>query len=162
MRNLSLVNDFEPAAGLWQMPWFGYAGIRDSASQWGFAGDDKVAGLTWVMGHNRLGVTEVEGEALSAEAEASVGKDGATLGAQASLGGAAITGGGGLSSKRADDEQSRFGLGAGVGLAGRLHWSDEDKDGVREIGFGLDVGPLSLDARSEKLDPFAAARRLLD
>jgi hypothetical protein len=188
---------------LWQMPWFAYWGVRDSAvqggygmlhadlgepgdsevrpgssidlfsqqskaglvdpdtSRWGAAGDAQVFGLNWVMGHNSANVTDIEGSALSAEADASVGKDGASGGAQASLGDVAVTQGR-LSNKRADDLQERFGVSAGVGGAGRLHWSDEDRDGVREYGFGFDAGPISLDFKSEKLDPVVeATKRLL-
>ncbi|HEY1293150.1 MAG TPA: hypothetical protein VGJ60_08730 [Chloroflexota bacterium] len=188
---------------LWQMPWYGFVGIRDSAWQWGYgmlhadigqpgdtevrpgssidlfsqntkfglvdpsnarwgaAGDTQVAALTWVMGHNRAGITEIEGSGLGAEAEATVGKDGAGLGAQASLGEAAVTAGP-LSSKRADDVQARVGVSYGGGAAARLHWSDDDGDGVREYGFGIDYGPLSMDLKSERMDPYVElAKHLL-
>jgi len=55
------------------------------------------------------------------------------------------------------DEESRFGLGLGVGAAGRLHWDDADGDGLREYGFGADIGPISFDYKTE--DP---ARSLLN
>lgn len=45
----------------------------------------------------------------------------------------------------------RFGLSAGEGFGGRLHYGDADKDGVREMGFGFDLGPASFDMRSELL-----------
>lgn len=49
----------------------------------------------------------------------------------------------------ARDEEARFGLGAGVGAAGRLHWGDADNDGRREYGFGADIGPVSFDIKTE-------------
>jgi hypothetical protein len=48
------------------------------------------------------------------------------------------------------DETKRFGLSAGVGLAGRVHHSDDDGDGIKEYGFGFDFGPLSVDYKAEK------------
>lgn len=45
----------------------------------------------------------------------------------------------------------RFGLSAGTGFGARLHYGDADKDGVREMGFGFDLGAVSFDGRSELL-----------
>ena len=89
-----------------------------------------------------------------AGAEASVGEDGATLGAQASV----LQGGvrfGENDPARANDTQVRIGVGLGGGGGGRLHWTDTDGDGSREYGFGADIGPVSFDLRSE--DPLGAA-----
>jgi hypothetical protein len=55
------------------------------------------------------------------------------------------------------DEEGRFGLGAGVGGAGRLHWEDADGDGRREYGLGADVGPFSFDIKTE--DPLMTAAK---
>jgi hypothetical protein len=56
------------------------------------------------------------------------------------------------------DEESRFGLGAGVGGAGRLHWEDADGDKRPEYGFGADIGPVSFDVKTE--DPLMTAARM--
>lgn len=58
------------------------------------------------------------------------------------------------------DEQARGGLSWGVGVEGRLHYSDTDKDGRREYGFGVDVGPITFDIKSET-PWFTAAKVLL-
>jgi hypothetical protein len=50
---------------------------------------------------------------------------------------------------RHTDVTQRFGLGAGVGAAGRLHYGDADGDGYREYGFGFDGGPFSYDLKLE-------------
>jgi len=86
--------------------------------------------------------------------EASVGDDGATLGASGNLVEGSIT----TAPPTADsnlDEQYRGGLSYGGGAAGRLHWGDKDKDGYREYGFGFDAGPVSLDIKTE--DPLRSA-----
>lgn len=43
----------------------------------------------------------------------------------------------------------RFGLSAGSGWAGRVHYGDSDGDKVPEAGFGFDLGPVSFDLKSE-------------
>lgn len=93
-----------------------------------------------------------EMQIFNANAEASVGEDGATVGAGAGV----ISGAVRLGQNTADrnnDRQLRLGAGFGVGAAGRLHWGDTDNDGQREYGFGADVGPVSFDYKSE--DPLA-------
>lgn len=50
------------------------------------------------------------------------------------------------------DMRTRLGLGAGLGLGFRLHWSDLDGDGRREIGLGGDFGPISADFMTEAFD----------
>lgn len=85
---------------------------------------------------------------FDASAEASVGQDGATLGAGASVIDGAVRVGN-FNKDRANDTTARIGAGFGVGMAGRLHWGDSDKDGHREYGFGADVGPVSFDVKSE-------------
>ncbi len=95
---------------------------------------------------NGLGV---EGSVFSAGAEMSAGSDGATIGAGASVIDGAVTVGGFNRDDSWADSQVRGGLGFGVGAAGRLHWSDTDQDGVEEVGFGFDAGPVSFDVKSE-------------
>lgn len=94
---------------------------------------------------------------FNANAEASVGEDGATVGAGANIIGGALRFGQNTAD-RANDSQVRIGAGLGVGGAGRLHWSDSDNDGHREYGFGADIGPISFDVKSE--DPLMSALML--
>jgi hypothetical protein len=46
---------------------------------------------------------------------------------------------------------ARLGVSAGVGYRGEVHHSDSDGDGIPELGFGFDAGPLSADLKSEAL-----------
>jgi len=85
---------------------------------------------------------------FDAAAEASIGQDGATLGAGASVIDGALRLGSN-NKDRANDTTLRIGAGFGVGAAGRLHWGDTDQDGHREYGFGADVGPVSFDLKTE-------------
>jgi hypothetical protein len=82
------------------------------------------------------------------------GTDGFGLGAQASVGGFNIGAG---TRGTETDEYSKFGLSEGVGAAVRGNWGDTDGDGFREYGFGFDVGPVSVDMRSE--DPLRMAAK---
>ena len=52
---------------------------------------------------------------------------------------------------RSDDYTIRLGASAGAGAGGRMHWSDDDGDGVREFGVGADVGWFSADLKWENL-----------
>jgi hypothetical protein len=88
-------------------------------------------------------------DALGAGADASFNADrGASLGASAYAVQAKGTFGN-IGMTRGGDSEVGFGVGAGVGAAGRLHWADEDNDGFREYGFGFDAGPFSFDYKSE-------------
>ena len=91
----------------------------------------------------------VQGPSL--EAYAYGNEDGAAMGFGANGGGADYELDSGAHANRSDDTNSRLGVGFGLSAATRLHWADRDNDGVREIGFGGDVGPLSGDLRSEHL-----------
>jgi hypothetical protein len=85
------------------------------------------------------------------------GTGGFGLGAQASVGGFNVGGG---TRGTETDEYNKIGLSEGVGAAVRGNWGDTDGDGFREYGGGIDIGPLSLDMRSE--DPLRmAAKNLL-
>jgi hypothetical protein len=91
----------------------------------------------------------LEVDAVNANAEASLNPDtGFSLGAQATLGGVALSGG--IQDKDSNrDFWGRFGVSEGVGAALRGHWADADGDGYREFGFGADIGPISFDVKSE-------------
>ncbi len=89
-----------------------------------------------------------DGGVFGANYEASWGNDGATLGAGAYI----IQGAtrlGEINKNKTNDEQLRLGVGYGPGIGGRLHWGDKDKDGFPEYGFGFDVGPISMDLKTE-------------
>jgi len=121
----------------------GQGGMRHGAS--GTVGVGK-------MSFNNGGQVSGDLEVGTATAEASWGDDGATLGAQATAVGGSMSFG--KPTKASDhDEQVRLGLSEGIGMAGRLHWGDADKDGHREYGLGADFGPFSFDIKSE--DPLA-------
>jgi hypothetical protein len=38
-------------------------------------------------------------------------------------------------------------VGEGFGLRG--HWGDKDANGLRDIGYGVDAGPFSMDITTE-------------
>jgi hypothetical protein len=93
-------------------------------------------------------VANLEFKAAAASAEASVGKDGLTAGATASL----VEGGftvGSSSAENEQDETVRLVGVAGQGYAARLHWDDADSDGFREFGLGGDYSFLSADIKTE-------------
>lgn len=48
-------------------------------------------------------------------------------------------------------DQLRVAASLGESLGGRLHYGDSDGDGVREMGFGADIGMLSFDFKTEAL-----------
>jgi hypothetical protein len=85
-----------------------------------------------------------DGELLSANAGGKFNDETASFGAQANIASIAGTLG-------TEEHNARFGVSAGVGLAGRAHYGDADGDGVRELGFGADFGPVSFDVKSELL-----------
>jgi len=82
------------------------------------------------------------------------GESGFGFGAQASVTGFNV--GGGTTGTDAD-EYGKFGLSEGAGAAVRGSWGDTDHDGLREYGGGVDVGPFSVDMRTE--DPFRSGVR---
>ena len=82
------------------------------------------------------------------------GTGGFNFGAQAGVGGVNLTTG----PRGSDaDESTKIGVSEGVGAAARGYWGDNDGDGMREYGFGFDVGPASFDLKTE--DPLRAAAR---
>lgn len=98
----------------------------------------------------RAGITNFDNlvQLGNASAEASIGTDGATLGAG--------TTGAGLDLKMqpfdaANDNETRVhgGVSKNTGAALRLHWDDSDGDGANELGFGADLGKYSFDVKSE-------------
>ncbi|MEE2902398.1 MAG: hypothetical protein VYC39_08710 [Myxococcota bacterium] len=94
----------------------------------------------------------VDAGVLRANGAIEAGEDGFTVGGSASI----IEGGVTLGDATPDasdssDTSVRLGAGAGLGLSARGHWADSDNDGVPESGFGFDIGPVSMDVRSESL-----------
>lgn len=87
---------------------------------------------------------------LTYSVEASAGTDGLTIGGNLSLIDAAF--GFGNKDENSDGNwESRVGGGVTAGAQIRLHWDDEDGDGKREFGIGVDAGPFSLDHKEEGL-----------
>ena len=99
-------------------------------------------------------VAKGDAAAGTASAEASANDDSISVGAQANVGEGSLTlGTSGTKNEDGSDsdlDQSfRFGLSAGGGLAGRVHFGDADKDGNPEIGVGADFAFVSFDVKSE-------------
>ncbi len=96
-------------------------------------------------GPNLMGPAgRIDGEAFTANAGGYANSETASLGAGANLLAGSATFG-------TQQENRRYGLSAGVGAAGRAHYGDADGNGVRELGFGFDAGPVSFDIKSESL-----------
>jgi len=94
----------------------------------------------------------VDAGVLRANGAIEAGENGYSFGGTASI----IEGGVTLGDATPDasdnmDTSVRVGAAAGLGFSARAHWADSDDDGVPESGFGFDVGPVSMDVRSEKL-----------
>jgi hypothetical protein len=94
----------------------------------------------------------VDAGVLRASGAIEAGENGYSLGGTANI----IEGGVTLGDSTPDasdnmDTSVRLGAAAGLGFSARGHWADTDQDGVPESGFGFDVGPVSMDVRSEEL-----------
>ena len=127
-----------------QLGVFGDEGSR----RFGLGGDAQV--LRFDSGD--LGGWGLDGSAVSAGAEFSIGEDGLTAGASAEWGQVGATVGNLTPSEENEwDTSLRVGGSAGVGFAGRLHWGDSDGDGIREMGLGVDFLAGSFDLKSEAL-----------
>jgi hypothetical protein len=97
---------------------------------------------------NKRGSVSGQVDILTASHEGSVGENGATLsGGLTAVGGSATAGKFDKGSNT--DVQGRFGLSAGPSAGARLHWGDSDEDGYNEYGFGFDIGPASVDIKTE-------------
>lgn len=122
--------------------WGGWTG-QDGKTNVGFGAD---AGLVKVGMPNggALGPFGWDVGVLTANATAAANDSTAQLGAQANI----IEGSATLGNQ---EHSLRLGGSVGVGLAGRLHYGDADGDGVKELGFGFDAGPFSMDVKSEAL-----------
>jgi hypothetical protein len=91
-------------------------------------------------------------KALHGKVDAHCGNDGCTLGVGGSIIEGDVTVGDKIPTKDSKNDTSlKAGLGLGLGLGGRLHSGDKDGDGIRELGFGFDLGPVSFDMKSELL-----------
>src|SRR5688572_11857144 len=76
--------------------------------------------------------------------------DGSTFSMGGQLNGGAIAFSGSEPDKNSQDDHAvRAGWSGGMGGALRFHHGDEDGDGYRELGYGIDAGPVSLDYKSE-------------
>lgn len=140
----------------------GFLGARSqkeadgSFSAWHGAGaEGKVAEVSAGYGSPGEGwFAQAHGEALTAHARAEFNEQ---RGANASVGADLVAGDvsfGHLSKDSGHDQTAKFGVSAGVGMGGGVHWADEDGDGIREIGINgsIALGPgISFDLRSETL-----------
>lgn len=124
----------------------------------GAGGSAQVARLEGGWGERGKGpAVSADADAFGANFDSWVNPDkGAAMGASAYIVQGSVTGGNIGTGAR--DEEGRFGLGAGVGGAGRLHWEDADGDGRREYGFGADIGPISFDLKTE--DPLMTMAKM--
>jgi hypothetical protein len=109
----------------------------------------------------------VKGDAAvgTASVDASFTNDGISVGAQANVAEGSVTLGT-SGTKREDgsdsdqDQTFRFGVSEGVGLAGRVHFGDEDGDHNPEFGVGADFGVVSFDVKTE--DPLRTGAALMN
>jgi hypothetical protein len=115
----------------------------DGKTNWGLAGDAQLV-RTGINPGGALGPLGFDVGVFTASGGASVNDTTAQLGAQANI----IEGSASIGNQ---EHLLRVGGSVGVGLAGRAHYGDADGDGVRELGFGFDVGPFSMDVKSELL-----------
>jgi hypothetical protein len=92
--------------------------------------------------------THSGGDLATGGAEFSVGENGLRL--QAGATGAGVEGTlGTFDENDHNDTVFRGGLSAGPSLGVRGHWGDSDHDGRREWGAGVDIGPISVDFKTE-------------
>ncbi len=96
---------------------------------------------------NEQAETGVDLDTPNGAIEASVGDQGATLGADGTL--LEVAGRARLESL--GDTRAEYGLGASAGFGGRLHWADTDDDGDRELGFGISAGIGRIDITNDWL-----------
>ncbi len=122
---------------------------------WGDPGSRRIGGranaqMAKGATNNNDNFWNFDGGVVDADAEMSIGEDGFTVGAGANVIHGAVQMGD-ISEEDEHDLQVRGGLGFGCGAAARGHWGDADNDGIPEIGFGFDAGPVSFDMKSETL-----------
>lgn len=132
----------------------GIGGWRDAEGRptYGAEVGGAVGRFQYAPGNRALGGLGVEGAVGSVQAGVSANPSTLSLGAQAN----AFEVGATMPFRTGRDDQSvRGAFSVGAGAAGRLHYGDDDGDGVPEMGFGADlgIGPIGLgfDVRSETL-----------
>ena len=107
----------------------------------GVTGEASVASVEIPPG-DVLGPVGGSAEALTAEGSVYIGEESAEIGADATLVGGSVAVGN-------EEHNAELGASIGVGLGGRAHYGDADNDGVSELGVGADVGPISVDVKTE-------------
>ena len=117
------------------------AHFGDGETTHGVMGEAAVASAEIAPG-GELGPVGGSVEALTAEGSMYIGEDSASIGAGATLVGGSVAVGN-------QEHNAEVGLSAGVGLGGRAHYGDADSDGVNELGVGAEIGPVSVDVKSE-------------
>jgi hypothetical protein len=134
--------------------------VGDVDAFWGQNADGSEAGakvdLTSVKSQGPafdLGGVRVQTETSgpNAKAHAFATDTGIDAGIQMNAGEAAVTFGGQGDDQSQTDGGVKIGVSEGAGAGWRLHYGDQDGDQVRELGFGIDAGPLSFDVKSEWL-----------
>jgi hypothetical protein len=131
-----------------------FAGTDDEGNT-GVGVEGKVAGGSVEYGERGKGqYGKVDADVAGVEAGASHNKDkGFSVGAEAfAVQGGVTQGNIGEGSR---DEETRLSGGVGLGASARGHWEDADGDGKREYGAGFDVGPVTIDIKTE--DPLMYA-----
>jgi hypothetical protein len=102
------------------------------------------------MLHGRTGKGPVQGELQLLRGNVYAVRDREMTGAggTGSVFGGAVTSRA-MSPKTDDDVVVKAGVALSAGVAVRVHHSDEDRDGKKEYGAGMDVGPVTFDLKSE-------------
>jgi hypothetical protein len=120
---------------------YGGWGDESGRTNYGFEDDAALARIGMSPG-GALGPFGFDTGVLTANRSLKVNDETASVGAQANLIEGSVSVGN-------QEHGIRIGGSLGVGAAGRVHYGDADGDGVREYGFGFDIGPVSADVKSE-------------
>lgn len=140
--NLDTAGTTQAAALSGGVSWGGWRG-QDGKTNIGLGADASLVKVGMPNG-GALGPFGWDMGVLTANATGAANDSTAQLGAQANI----LEGSATLGNK---EHSLRLGGSVGMGMAGRAHYGDEDHDRVRELGFGFDLGPFSMDVKSEAL-----------
>jgi hypothetical protein len=117
---------------------------------YGFGADGQTAAAsataTWGTGGDNSSYVNVGAKGPNASAGVNANDSTFQFGAQANAAEGAIEAG---TKGTNSDESVRVGASEGLGAAGRVHYGDEDGDGLPEYGFGFDWEWFSADVKTE-------------